>query len=136
MRRGWPALLLMAGCVAPPDDDPVTFAEEPVSIRSEDGRAVARVTLEGDVIVRGENDFRVELVPTSAGASAELVGASAFMPAHGHGSGVDPKLESGGGEGVFWVRDLVLFMPGRWDVRFDIEVGGAADDVVFPVDVP
>ena len=134
MRTAWPALLLATACVAPPDDEPVTFAEEPVSIRSEDGRAIARVTLEGDAIARGENDFRVELVPTSGGASAELVAASAFMPAHGHGSGVDPKLESEGG--VFWVRDLVLFMPGRWDVRFGIEVGGAADDVAFPVDVP
>jgi hypothetical protein len=79
------------GCVAPPDDEPIGFEDEPVALRSELGRAIARVTLTGDSIVRGENAFTVELVPVAAGASAELVGASAFMLAHGHGT-VEPEI--------------------------------------------
>jgi hypothetical protein len=121
------------GCVAPPDDEPIGFEDEPVTLRSEQGRAIARVTLTGDSIVRGENAFSVELVPVAAGASAELVGASAFMLAHGHGT-IEPEV--GKGNGSYFVHDLVLYMAGRWEITFQLSVAGAGDTVTFPVDVP
>lgn len=133
MRLAAVLALLVSGCVAPPDDEPVTFENEPVTLRSEQGRALARVSLDGERIVRGNNDFVVELQALATGASAELVGASAFMPAHGHGAD-RPVVETL--EGAYRVQDVALFMPGRWEVTFAIRVGGAGDAVTFPVDVP
>lgn len=127
------ASIAVAGCVAPPDDAPVTFEDEPVSLPSERGQAVVQISLVGDSIVRGENDFEVELISTMPGTGGELVSASGFMPAHGHGT-VAPSIElSSGG---FVVEDLPLYMPGRWEITFELRVHGLKDAVTFPVDVP
>ena len=123
--------IAVCGCVPPPDEQPIRFDEEPVSLRSEHGLAVARVTLEGDAIVRGENVFLVELTVLGGGA-ATLTSASGFMPAHGHGT--QAVVERPGES--YRVRDLLLFMPGRWEVSFALDVAGRADGVAFPVDVP
>jgi hypothetical protein len=120
-------------CVAPPDEEPVSFEDEPVSLPSERGQAIVRISLAGDAIVRGENDFEVELISTSPGVEGELVAASGFMPAHGHGT-VPPTIDAS--NGAFLVEDLVLYMPGRWEITFELRVHGLEDAVTFPVDVP
>jgi hypothetical protein len=119
--------------VAPPDDDPLSFEEEPVSLPSERGQAIVRITLVGDTIVRGENDFSVELVPLTPEADAALVGANGFMAAHGHGT-IPPLISEA--DGTYLVSDLVLYMPGRWEITFELSVHGLEDAVRFPVDVP
>jgi hypothetical protein len=132
----WAALaftIAVGGCVAPPDEAPVTFEDEPVSLPSERGQAIVRISLAGHAIVRGENDFEVELISTSPGVAGEIVAASGFMPAHGHGT-VPPTIDAS--NGAFLVQDLVLYMPGRWEITFELRVQGLEDGVTFPVDVP
>ena len=43
---------------------------------------------------------------------------SAFMPEHGHGSPTDPTVTSE--PDALIVGPLELWMPGRWEIRFDL----------------
>lgn len=107
-------------------------------------------TLQNDGPVRVSSQARVdvELRPTApiklgkntvvvrfpANAHVELASASALMPAHGHGSPA-PKIERGD-EGEFVIRDLVLYMSGRWELRLGLRVDARDDEVIVAVDVP
>lgn len=56
-----------------------------------------------------------------------ILEVDAEMPHHGHGMNVRPTVERTG-EGQFRVRGLLLHMPGRWEVAFDL---GEPDGVVW-----
>ena len=78
----------------------------------------------------GKNTLRVTF-PTR---DAELVPVSALMAAHGHGS--PPTAIERDGE-TFVVRDLVLFMSGRWELHLAVRVAPDGDDeAVVALDVP
>jgi hypothetical protein len=62
------------------------------------------------------------------------VGAVPWMPAHGHGSSVEPTVTARGG-GVYDVENVVLFMPGRWELRTTF-AGPVSDSLTVDVDVP
>lgn len=53
-----------------------------------------------------------------------------FMPDHGHGSAVTPKVTPAGG-GRYDVTDVVLTMPGLWEVRVDVQSPSASGAVTF-----
>jgi hypothetical protein len=78
----------------------------------------------------GRNDLVVTF-PSTPGT--ELVQASALMPAHGHGS--KPPVIERAAEG-YRVSNLVLYMSGRWEVRFALRVDGRDDEALVTVDVP
>ena len=67
-------------------------------------------------------------------ARAELASVSALMPAHGHGSPA-PVIERAA-DGEYVVRDLVLYMSGRWELRLGLRVDGRNDEALVLVDVP
>lgn len=130
------------------------------------GDEAALGTLQGDHAVRVSSRERVdvELTPTAPiklgkntivvsfpdNAHAELVSASALMPAHGHGSPAPAIERADGGDreaassdsedpGVspeFVIRDLVLYMSGRWELRLGLRVDARDDEVIVAVDVP
>lgn len=77
----------------------------------------------------GKND----LVVTFPNGGGELVQVSALMPAHGHGSD-GPRIEPSGNQ--TFVRDLVFYMSGRWEVRFEVKSGDRTGDAWVAVDVP
>jgi hypothetical protein len=50
-----------------------------------------------------------------------------WMPAHGHGTSVDPTVtESASASGTFVATPLYLFMPGSWELR--LTTSGSVDD--------
>ena len=79
----------------------------------------------------GKNDLGVTLLTPGA----ELVTVSALMPAHGHGTR-PPIVERDAQTGKYSVRDLILYMSGRWEVRLEVSSGGTRDDALVVVDVP
>lgn len=55
--------------------------------------------------------------------SARLLRVDADMPAHRHGMNYRPTLEAQA-DGRFLAQGLMLHMPGRWRIRFEIEADG------------
>lgn len=120
---------LPIGCVTNEiDDAPLLVSGERLELRAEASGMSVSVELEGSV-VRGDNTLRVTL----SDLDAELTGVSALMPAHAHDTG-SPSIERS--EDGYTVGGLSLFMPGRWDVTLELEVGSQADRAAFSVDVP
>ena len=66
-------------------------------------------------------------------AGVEVVTVSALMPAHGHGT-KPPVIERVGDE--VRVKELVLYMSGRWEVRLVLRASGHEDEALLTVDVP
>lgn len=63
--------------------------------------------------------------------------ATPFMPSHGHGSSVVPKVQSEG-DGNYLVAPLLLSMSGQWEVRIKISDASSSlsDSCVLQLDVP
>jgi hypothetical protein len=117
------------GCVESGVEGPTLSGSEPLEIRADKSGMAISVALDGDEVVRGENAFLVHF----ADDEARLTAASAVMPGHGHDT-ASPSIERT--ETEYRVSGLLLFMPGRWEVTLELEVGGASDQAVFSVDVP
>ena len=56
----------------------------------------------------------------TSGATLRLVAVDAFMPGHGHGTNYRTEVRPSGG-GRYRAEGLLLHMPGRWQILFDIE---------------
>ncbi len=68
----------------------------------------------------------------STPAAGAVVTASAFMPAHGHGTTIQPRVASRP-DGSATVTGLLLHMPGHWELRFGVARGGRMERVKFDV---
>jgi hypothetical protein len=88
-----------------------------------------------DPLVRGPSS--IKLVATDLATSAPKAGLSLvmvpFMPAMGHGSATLPTVVDQGG-GVYVADDVVMAMPGTWQLRTTIG-GTCSDAIVIDVDV-
>jgi hypothetical protein len=121
------------GCVGePPEDVRVLDGPEPLELESDEQLAVAHVQLEGDALVQGSNVVDVAFVPADGASAVTLVDASAFMPAHGHGTNAPIVVDAGDG---YRLEDLNLFMPGHWEITLDVRVGDADDSFLFAAEV-
>lgn len=122
---------MLLGCSASTTDE----AEIPLLVN--DGTTLVRSREDVEVEIRTAAPIRVgknTLSVTFPGRSADLTAASAFMAAHGHGS-PPPAIERDGD--TFVVRDLVLFMAGRWELRLALRAApGEDDEAVVAMDVP
>ncbi len=52
-----------------------------------------------------------------------------WMPAHGHGTSVQPRIEDQGA-GFYLCRDVFFYMAGHWELRSTLGPGGA--DAIVP----
>ncbi len=120
---------LLGACTASDETTTPELREGTVRVTSRDDNAVD--VSAAQPIKLGKNDL---LVAFPSLASAELVRASALMPAHGHGS--RPPIIERTSEGTYRVRDLILYMSGRWEVRFALRANGRDDEALLTVDVP
>jgi hypothetical protein len=88
-----------------------------------------------DPIVRGSSS--IELVATDLATNAPkadlAIAIVPFMPAMGHGSSTEPTVVDHGG-GVYVANDVVMPMPGTWQLRTSI-TGACSDAIVVVVDV-
>jgi hypothetical protein len=124
-------LLLLATSLA--------MACEPTPI----GKDAARIDGQNFVLV-----WRVEPAPLTLGEFfAVLVSAcersaqrvsrlkiDATMPAHNHGMNYLPTISADGG-GKFTARGLLLHMPGRWELAFDVASEAAREQLRANVDL-
>jgi hypothetical protein len=85
----------------------------------------------GDVPVRGRNRFELSIESTENDEPVEglTLSMTPFMPAMGHGSSTVPAISEHGG-GRYSVSDVVLAMPGRWELRTTIS--GSEPDYAVP----
>lgn len=120
---------LVVGCSSP-------LSAAPPPVLTSDRPMVALNSADVDVEVRssapvhvGQNTFIV----TFPVETAELMAASALMPAHGHGSPA-PAIERDGD--AFVIENIALFMSGRWELRLSVRVGDRTEEITVGVDVP
>lgn len=100
-----------------------------LDVSGEHGHATGSVRVDGD-IVQGRNAFLVDFHPSDTA----LTQANALMPSHGHSSPAAPTITRT--QTGYRISDVILSMPGLWDVLLDVDVAGAADRIQFSVDVP
>jgi len=129
------ALLLAAtGCSAAAD--PRENAAFPLERVTESGELDVVMRAEsGTEPVRGTNTLHLEVTRVSTGDPVDGLALSIvpFMPSMGHGSPSEPRVESEGA-GSYRVDDVVLPMPGLWELRTTI-TAPSTDYVLFKVDV-
>lgn len=124
------AVLVFGGCGSSSEDAALE------TLSGDDGVQISsreRLTVDvrpAGAIRLGKNTF---IVSFPASADAELASVAALMPAHGHGS-PPPAIEHTA-DG-FVVRDVVLYMSGRWELRLALRVGPQEDEAIVAVDVP
>jgi hypothetical protein len=87
---------------------------------------------------RGDNTWQFRLLDAAAqpiaGASIEV---TPFMPDHRHGSSIVAVVSEQAEVGVYEVTPINLWMPGLWEVTFDVTpAGGTTDEVVFRFCIP
>jgi len=70
----------------------------------------------------------------ASGGAARLVAVDAFMPAHGHGTNYRTEIAAAG-PGRFRAEGLLLHMPGRWQLIFDIETPAGRERLVQEIEV-
>jgi hypothetical protein len=81
---------------------------------------------------RGNNTFHIALTD-KAGKPIEgaEISTKTWMPDHGHGSSIVPTTTPSG-NGVYEINPLNLFMPGIWQITFDVtEKDKTTDSVMF-----
>jgi hypothetical protein len=88
------------------------------------------ISAEGDHYAQGRNVFLAQFDPPST----VLVGATAFMPVHGHATPAPPTIAEQ--DGGYRISDFIFSMPGLWNVTFDVTLDTKSDKVEFSLDVP
>lgn len=131
-------LAAVAACGSPadPSSPPLVFSGPPVeTVTSASGAVTVSLRWSPATPVKGYD--AAELTFTDpAGDPVDGLGVSVvpWMPAHGHGTTVQPTLMPAG-PGVQIATPLYLFMSGRWQLRTTLT--GPIDDAVTPtVDIP
>lgn len=88
-----------------------------------------------DPLTRGASSIKFVAtdVTTSAPRDGLSIALVPWMPAMGHGASTVPTVTAQGG-GVYVARDVVLIMPGTWQLRVQLS-GACSDNVVLSVEV-
>ena len=72
-------------------------------------------------------DFAV--CPHGAASPPDAVRVDAVMPEHRHGMNYRPVVVAKG-DGMYRADGLMLHMPGRWEIRFDVVTAAGTDRLV------
>lgn len=112
----------LVGCGAPAE-----AIDDGLPAVSERGSFALEIAHDDGAFRRGSNSFGVRATD-AAGHAASVVGVSARMPGHVHGS-TPPRIDCA--DGQCRVSDLVLSMPGRWEITLQLALPGERDEVVL-----
>jgi hypothetical protein len=120
-------LLALSGCgSAQQSSVPVFTTTALEAVTSVSGARSLSVFEEADhPLSRGLNALRIEV------RGGTLTRVTTWMPAMGHGSATEPTLRVEGSGYV--LEQLVLVMPGRWELRCELD--GGEDHAVLTFDV-
>lgn len=82
---------------------------------------------------KGDNTWIIEVQDFTTGAPIDdaTFAITPFMIDHGHGSPIVPTVSAEGAPGNYRITPLNLWMPGLWQVSFEISAGAAMDTMVF-----
>jgi hypothetical protein len=75
--------------------------------------------------------IRVQVCP----ADAVLARVDATMPEHRHGMNYRPSVTRLG-DGRWRVEGLMFHMPGRWELRLDVQAGGTTGQLLDTISLP
>jgi len=131
------ACALLVGCSASSTPAPgaTTFATTPIgAVTSTSGARTVTVFPATSGVVQGIDTVEFVVTDATTGAPVDglTLGIVPWMPAMGHGSSVVPSVEPAG-DGAYVATNVVLFMPGTWELRTSL---GTADSAVVTLDVP
>lgn len=124
--RRWltlPIVAALAGC----GDPGVAADDEALPSLSERGTFALDIDHDDGAFRRGSNSFAVRATDGEGQAGA-VVGVTARMPGHAHGT-TPPRIDCA--DGVCRVSDLVLSMPGRWEITLQLAVPGERDEALL-----
>lgn len=129
MKTAWtrwlalPMIAALTGC-----GDPGAAADEgALPSLSERGTFALDIDHDDGAFRRGSNSFAVRATDGEGQAGA-VVGVTARMPGHAHAT-TPPRIDCA--DGVCRVSDLVLSMPGRWEITLQLAVPGEQDEVLL-----
>ena len=114
-----------------------TFGTTPIAqLAGDSGVVHIDVYSAPDPIIRGSNELRYVITDVATGAPLDGLGVAVvpFMPAMGHGASIVPTVTAEG-QGEYLVTDVVLIMPGDWQLRTTIS-GPVTDTATVTVAVP
>lgn len=121
-RLGLTLAAALAGC-----GDPTEITDDALPSQSERGSFSLDIAHDDGAFRRGANSFAVRATD-AAGHAAAVVGVTARMPGHAHGA-TPPRIDCA--DGVCRVSDLVLAMPGRWEITLQLVVPGTRDEALL-----
>ena len=81
--------------------------------------------------------FAIELrvCPFVGAAPPERIAVDATMPEHRHGMNYTPSVVARG-DGRYRAEGLMLHMPGRWELAFEIKAQGRSELITFDIRLP
>jgi YtkA-like len=129
--------LALAACggTPPPPEVPASFPPAAlVAVASATGALHIELRSAPDPLVRGQNVGQITISDANGQPVDGLtLTVLPWMPAHGHGTSVQPAISSSG-VGVFIANPLYLFMAGQWELRMTFD-GEAHDTATAIVDI-
>lgn len=122
------AVAVFVACSSAP---PASFGTTPVATATSTACGISFDVYSAPApLVRGSSSIELVATPPSTGLAITMV---PFMPAMGHGSATIPSVVDRG-NGVYVADDVVMAMPGTWQLRTSIG-GACSDSLVIDVDV-
>ena len=114
------------GDATPPPPE-LSFAAEPnQTVTSDSGALTIAVRFSPQAPIAGSDAAQLTFADAGGAAVSGLdLTVVPWMPAHGHGTSVDPTVTETS-PGVFVATPLYLFMPGSWELR--MTTSGSVDD--------
>jgi hypothetical protein len=130
--------LCVAGCGAAPSEDaqPPSFpAAAAETVSSSSGGLNVEVRWAPATPVRGQDAASLTFLdPNGSVVDGLVVDVVPWMPAHGHGTSVQP-IVTPSGRGVVVASPVYLYMPGEWQLRMTIS-GTVDDSAIATVQIP
>ncbi len=132
MKRIAFGMLLIAGTAAALACEP---ALRGAGVRTIEGQTYV-VAWRANPAIRVGDFFALDVAACSRGNNAPTtLRVDAQMPEHRHGMNYRPTVSSRG-EGRFAVAGLMLHMPGRWELTFDLRGADGAETLRTNLPVP
>jgi hypothetical protein len=132
------ALWLNACGGSAPPEAPLSFVDTPLEIvDTASGQLKVALRSSPQPPVKGENGVQV-VVTDQTGAPVDGLALTMvpWMPAHGHGTSVQPVITPGDQVGVFVANPIFLYMTGQWELRIALDGGDRHDTATATVDIP
>lgn len=121
-----------AGCG---DVDSNNDVQDNGPVVSEQGLFEAHVTPDPSQPSTGDNTLMLHVMDMEDnGVEGLALDVEPWMPHHGHGSPEEPVVMEKD-NGMYMVTNLVYSMPGRWEVRIDVDDGEVSDRFVLKYSV-